>query len=501
MIRNGKHIPTGAELTADVCIVGTGPAGVVAANYLQQAGKTVILIEGSREYGVPSMPLDPRNDSKMTDSWDDKVKLYNGDAEGLFASNEPEFLILPYNTPYKPAWERERVYGGTSTHWGGQSRPLDPITFEKRENFPGWPIDREELQPHYDEAARLCLLNPDFGSQYWADQLDAQVPELDGFNAEMYQFMGPNKDQNGSKDFSRRQLDGIAIGETSVDVIINASLLEIEHQQGSVNALRVASMDDGASPKPATEFTIKSKAYVLACGAVANARQLLLSNAGNEKDQVGRYFMCHPLSQSGVISVWGSYLTSDESRYMNGIGKNGQKWSDSNGVTLGGRFIPNADTAKEYGIGRCWFWAGGGQYYFEMTPNPNSRVTLADSTDPVFGQYQTKVNWLLTDADEKTYNTTTKLFKGVVEERGGNVSYPAWQQVKAQLVVNGHHIGTTRMSSDPCDGVVDANLKVHSLDNLYVAGSSVFSSTGISNPTFTIITLSVRLGKYLSNIV
>ncbi|HEY1137759.1 MAG TPA: GMC family oxidoreductase [Xanthomonadaceae bacterium] len=67
-----------------------------------------------------------------------------------------------------------------------------------------------------------------------------------------------------------------------------------------------------------------------------------------------------------------------------------------------------------------------------------------------------------------------------------------------QLTVNGHHIGTTRMSTDPAGGVVNADLKVHSLDNLYVAGSSVFPSAGISNPTFTIITLSIRLADHLA---
>jgi choline dehydrogenase-like flavoprotein len=66
------------------------------------------------------------------------------------------------------------------------------------------------------------------------------------------------------------------------------------------------------------------------------------------------------------------------------------------------------------------------------------------------------------------------------------------------LIVNGHHIGTTRMSADPTQGVVDANLKVHSFFNLYVAGSSVFPSAGISNPTFTIIALSIRLADHLS---
>ena len=56
---------------------------------------------------------------------------------------------------------------------------------------------------------------------------------------------------------------------------------------------------------------------MLACGAIANAQQLLLSNAGNDHDQVGRYFMCHPLSQNGVISAYG-YLTAGETRLMNG---------------------------------------------------------------------------------------------------------------------------------------------------------------------------------------
>jgi choline dehydrogenase-like flavoprotein len=51
---------------------------------------------------------------------------------------------------------------------------------------------------------------------------------------------------------------------------------------------------------------------------------------------------------------------------------------------------------------------------------------------------------------------------------------------------------------NPAQGVVDANLKVHSMDNLYVAGSSVFVTAGVSNPTFTIITLSIRLADHLA---
>jgi choline dehydrogenase-like flavoprotein len=489
MVRNGRDIPSGTVLSTQVCVIGSGPAGITTAWQLQKAGIKVILIEGSRPY------------PHYQDSWPDKVLLYNGEATGQFAAYETQFLILPYVNHQNAAWERERVYGGTSAHWGGQSRPEDPIDLAERPGYPGWPITREDLDPYYAQASALCMLHGDYGlngenfsTEYWAKTLQAQIPVLDGFDVEMYQFMG-----GSYLNFATRKFDGITIGQSSVDVILNASLLNIDHQQGSVSELTVASMDDGMHPQKATEFTIRADAYVLACGAVANARQLLLSNAGNENDQVGRYFMCHPLSQPNTV-IASSFLNNDQSRLMGGKTPTGQ-WTDSNGVSVTGRFIPNAEATTNLGIGRCWFWYGWSQYYFEMASNPDSRVTLSDTSDPVFGQRQTKIDWQLSPLDEQTYEKTTALFNTAVSNLGGQVSFDTWDDVKSQLVVNGHHIGTTRMSSDSTQGVVDSNLKLHSLNNLYVAGSSVFPSTGISNPTFTIITLSIRLADHLSKML
>ena len=62
----------------------------------------------------------------------------------------------------------------------------------------------------------------------------------------------------------------------------------------------------------------------------------------------------------------------------------------------------------------------------------------------------------------------------------------------------GHHMGTTRMSTDPRHGVVDTNCRIHGLQNLYIGGSSVFSKCGGHNPTLTIVLLSLRLGEFLS---
>jgi choline dehydrogenase-like flavoprotein len=486
MIRNGKDIPNGEVVSTQVCVVGSGPAGATVAWYLQKAGMKVTLIEGSRDF-----------QGDMRASWPDKTLLYGGVADGLFASNEPQFLIQPYNQQTGSGWERERIYGGTGAHWGGQSRPLDPITFEERPGFPGWPIGREDLDPYYAEAVAFGKLHgDDFSAETWAKILRAEVPVLEGFDVEMYQYIG-----KAYLNFATRSFDGVTLGDTSVDVILNASLLEIHHEQGAVRSLRVASLDDQQTPAKATEFGIQADVVVLACGAVENARLLLLSNAGNEHDQVGRYFMCHPLSIGQVITTNQTYLNDAQTRLMGGETLSGSRpipWQDQNGVHVSARFSPTAEQQRALGIGSCWFWANYGQYYFEMTPNPDSRVTLDDSVDPIFGQSRTRITWALSDGDEVTYNQTTQLFKTAVNALGGDVSWQPWAFVKAQLIVNGHHIGTTRMSADPAQGVVDANLKVHSLDNLYVAGSSVFASTGISNPTLTIIALSIRLAEHLT---
>jgi choline dehydrogenase-like flavoprotein len=64
-----------------------------------------------------------------------------------------------------------------------------------------------------------------------------------------------------------------------------------------------------------------------------------------------------------------------------------------------------------------------------------------------------------------------------------------------------HHAGTTRMSSDPRNGVVDGDCRVHGVGNLHVVGNSVFTTVGTSNPTFTIVSLSVRLASHLKGLL
>ena len=61
-----------------------------------------------------------------------------------------------------------------------------------------------------------------------------------------------------------------------------------------------------------------------------------------------------------------------------------------------------------------------------------------------------------------------------------------------------HHMGGTRMARTPDQGIVDSNCKVFGQRNLYIAGSSVFPSSGFANPTYTIVQLALRLAEHLA---
>ena len=137
----------------------------------------------------------------------------------------------------------------------------------------------------------------------------------------------------------------------------------------------------------------------------------------------------------------------------------------------------------------------------EQEPNPNSRVGLTDDVDS-FGLRRIQLNWQLTEGDLKTIRMLSiECAKELARFNRARVQLaPFILDANVELPVSGygHHMGTTRMSADPRYGVVDENCRVHGIQNLYLAGSSVFSRCGGRNPTLTIVLLSLRLGEFLS---
>ena len=141
------------------------------------------------------------------------------------------------------------------------------------------------------------------------------------------------------------------------------------------------------------------------------------------------------------------------------------------------------------------------QGFFEQAPNPDSRVTLGDRIDAL-GQREVRLDWRLTDLDRHTYEVAAMSFAAELARLGlGRIQLDPWLRPGGSPFEGmggaAHHMGTTRMSDDPATGVVDADCRVHGIDNLYVAGSSVFPTGGWAFPTFTIVALALRLADRL----
>lgn len=138
--------------------------------------------------------------------------------------------------------------------------------------------------------------------------------------------------------------------------------------------------------------------------------------------------------------------------------------------------------------------------YFEQSPNRDSRVTLADARDAM-GMRRVRVDWRLSELDYASYRTTARILgEEAAHCCGGRFEPEPWVRdpgLLPTLAGTAHHLGTTRMSERPEDGVVDRDCRVHGMDNLHVAGSSVFPTGGWAFPTFTIVALALRLADRL----
>ncbi len=139
----------------------------------------------------------------------------------------------------------------------------------------------------------------------------------------------------------------------------------------------------------------------------------------------------------------------------------------------------------------------------EHTPNPNSRVTLGSDQDTL-GMPRLCVHVAFSDLDTETVVGFFELVRArLTESRTGRGLWDSdalraeVQERLAQFNSEAHHLGTTRMAARPEDGVVDADCRVHGVENLFVSGGSVFATSGQANPTLTIVALSTRLAAHL----
>jgi choline dehydrogenase-like flavoprotein len=516
VIRAADDLRAGTTLRADVCIVGAGAAGITLARALSGSGLDVVVLEsGGHE-----------PDTEVQD-------LYAGQVTGTPFGDFPDDEALDA--------VRLRYLGGTTNHWAGFCRPLDPIDFEARpgQHPSGWPLRRTDLDDYYAAALEvLGLASPEFVWSGWADDLAVVDP-----------FPGTSLVRTGAFQvrpvrFGAEFREDLATAD-DLDVVLGANLIDLTVDQDRVIAAT-------ATPLNGPAFTVEADEFVLALGGIENARMLLASGdrpggIGNENDLVGRYFCEHPQAIIGVATadadpdvlrsvfetgvpvpgegpdprpvVRGVMVpTAEAARERNlrsfGIQALAGAVDDDAPVAVNG--LSTADVAV-YGSTSQGIDARGVLYLLvtgEQALHDDSRVTLADERDAL-GIPRASVDWRLTVADRQAMLDGVRLFGeelgrlglGRVQLAPGNlrradgggfeVDPEAARPETFQPGIGFHHLCTTRMAADPSEGVVDGDLRVHSLDNLSVAGSSSFATAGSAPPTLTIVAFALRLAETL----
>lgn len=539
---DGRKVPSGATFSADVCIVGSGPVGLSMAEDLAARGLAVCLVEsGGLEY-------DP-------------------------AEHELCRAELGGDRNVDPHEIRTRQFGGLSNAWsivydrptiGVRYVPFDAIDFESRPEIPhsGWPMGMDELTPWYERAQAVCELGPfayDGASQASPDLPCVSDPG-GALQTTMFQF-GP------ASRFYRKSRDILA-GSGRVRVLLHTSAMELltSEDDDHVKALKVGCLN-GA------RFRVVARSYVLATGAIENARLMLLSDGsnpagvGNRHDVLGRYLMDHPQDHTsyivpptrGVYDRLGLYdlRASGGVGYMAKLGFSPQAIRQHDVLNMTFLLFPLDTTSvnpavnafRALATGRSRFAApptlggklaamardpgaiarhlyrhytqpgalstlGHGGWSLvpdksntfidrievvnqvEQYPHADNRVALGDSTDAL-GQRRLRYEFSWRQDDQDRFVRSRQLFAQLTQDAGLG-SYHFDPSAPPSTPSSHHPMGTTRMHADPARGVVDANCKVHGLDNLFVAGASVFPTGGYANPTLSAVALGLRLAAFLA---
>lgn len=507
MLTDARNLDNETIIEGDLCIIGAGAAGISIAMEFLNTNQQVILLEGG---GF---------------QYEDRIQeLFRGKTTGQ---------------PYYPLMStRLHYFGGTTGHWGGMCSIFDPLVFRERAWVPhsGWPIDQEVLLPYYKRANSNVDL-PGFGYDlpYW-QQKDPELKTLpfdkEVFGHKIWRFSPPTR-------FGEKYRDPI-LKAPNIHLYTYANAVELlaNEEVNSLTSVRVKNY------KGKTHI-VKAKYFVLACCAIQGARLLLASNKqaaaglGNEHDLVGRFFMEHmeldlaelhvrkpDLFKLYFKSAWQMRAelaptpgVQEAKQILNGIisfmplSKEGElppyikSWTSNDPRENDRKIAELHSKVKENRLMRFFkskkFRSLLAVMRLEQAPNPLSRVTLDTEKDEL-GVPRAQLNWAFTSFEKKTLLT---LYEILAAQAGKNdigrlrlkEELRNWSDTAMPASTSGgwHHMGTTRMSSDPRKGVVDANCKLHSMANLYVAGSACFPNGAAVNPTLTIIALSIRLADHL----
>ena len=557
MLLDARRVLRDEIVDADVCIVGSGPAGLTVARELVGTGVRVCVLEsGGREFDAETQAL----------------------ADGKVSGGRFE--------PLRDA--RRRQVGGMGNLWdseigfrdrlGVRAGPLDPIDFERRDWLPhsGWPFGRAHLDPYYERVHRQFGLGPfRHDAEYWAPGVGrALALDSDSFQTDVSTYVRQETFTTALPE------ELVRAANVAVHLWANVVEAEVTENAGEVTALRVACLTGN-------QFRVRAKQFVFAAGGIENARLLLLSDRvqrgglGNGHNVVGRYFMEHQPVHGGTLHPSRRSLLDEialyDVRHVNDVPVTGklvptrgllererllhfgvsflpkharyrkarQEYPDSlaqlaraarelrrpesagthvrNVVRgadyiaarlacrlTGGRVCSDFNAGPDMRTGGGWSAARDASRRYsvlevhlqaEQAPHPENRVTLDEKLDAL-GCRKAHLHWLWRERDLTSVRRAEELVADGLRRAGLGELRIASANGRPVLDAPGlrHHMGTTRMHENPKHGVVDAQCRVHGVSNLYIAGHSVFPTGGHVDPTLTTLAMSLRLADRLKEL-
>jgi choline dehydrogenase-like flavoprotein len=525
---DARAAQSGTELCCDICIVGAGPAGIAIANRLRDSGLQVLLLEsGGFKLEYPTQ------------------SLYRGEIDG--------------DRYFRLDACRWRMFGGSSNRWGGWCRPLEACDFTARDWIPysGWPISAKTLKPYEADAAELCQLpNASFDLAAWRDRF---ADRLDFAGQNFQNTVFQHSPETNFGEVYRARL--VAATNVTTMLHANLLEMRLDRDSCRIASLQVGTLTGRrftVRPKAVVLAAggIENARLLLASrtdrpAGLGNEFDLvgrhfmehlhmplghLLVARGAGDNHFYRKVIFDDVRLRGVLTptpaaqerhrLLATSIAIEPPSFSLGTPFVG--WPPRLMVgpvrfyrLLRARGLPGvAERLKQvvqrvYSVpARVDSWRSARRarssapqvqptdriysLYFrgEQAPDPANRIVLSERRDAL-GMPESRLEWRIKPIDAASMTSWLGILDQEARARGiGRVIEPreGWQD---GFTGGPHHMGATRMAADPRHGVVDAHCRVHSVDNLYIAGSSVFATGGYANPTFALVTLALRLADTL----
>ena len=498
----------GKSYLSQVCVLGAGIAGLVLAQRLARRGVKVHLLEAG------GLKLELRSQSLY--AAEIAGDRYTGATEGRF-----------------------RVFGGSSTRWGGQLLPYTDDIFSPRAGMPSWPwpIGPEAIEQYYGEV--LEIMGTDrlpFGAELLNALGRPKVEFGDGVRLRFSKW-APFRRRNLARSLGRD-----CLAHSGVTVFTHANAIALQEAGGQVQSVAVKNYA-GAN------FVFRTDEVVVCLGTIESSRLLLSSNVGNAFDQVGRYFHDHvglrvakiegeararvldrlgPLYVEGTLHICKLEASAELRRrerlpavmahvvieepedsgaaaaraMLQSLQKGNLKEAFARNFLpvlrqLGGiaRLAWQSRVRRRRAVSaRAELWL---KIDMEQVARAEDRIRLSELRDAL-GQRAAVIDWRIGTQEREAVRAYARVVKAELEGIGiaGLKWAPGVLDAGAELPPMAdtfHAMGGLRMGTDARVSVVDCDLKVHGIDNLHVASCAVFPAGGSSNPTFTMMALTLRL--------